>query len=55
MLWCATDEFKKAADAHFEMEKIYIAAMDFEKNEKIFKSLCREIDKIFKIKHTDTN
>ena len=55
MLWCATDEFKKASDAHFDMEKIYIAAMDFEKNVKIFKSLCREIDKIFKIKHTDTN
>ena len=43
MLWCATDEFKKAYDAHMETEKIYTAAMNFKKNEKQLLKVCEEI------------
>lgn len=43
MLWCATDEFKKAYDAHMETEKIYTAAMNFKKNEKELLKVCEEI------------
>ncbi len=46
MLWCATDEFKKASDAHFELEKIYTAAMNFKKNQKLFEKVQREINEI---------
>ena len=46
MLWCATDEFKKASDAHFELEKIYTAAMNFKKNKKLFEKVRSEITEI---------
>ncbi len=46
MLWCATDEFKKASDAHFELEKIYTAAMNFKKNKKLFEKVRSEINEI---------
>ena len=46
MLWCATDEFKKAADTHMETEKIYTAAMNFKKNKKLLTRVCEEISKI---------
>ncbi len=46
MLWGAADEFKKASDEHFSLEKIYTAAMNFE-NEDIM--LQRTIQKIKKI------
>ena len=46
MLWCATDEFKKAADMHFETEKIYTAAMNFKKNKKLEEKVCEQIAKI---------
>jgi hypothetical protein len=46
MLWCATDEFKKASDAHMELEKIYTAAMSFGKNKKLFEKVRDEINEI---------
>lgn len=49
MLWCATDEFKKASEAHFETEKIYTAAMDFKKHKKLFNEVLSEIEDIFGI------
>ena len=47
MLWNAADEFKKASDAHFEMEKVYTAAMDFNKNKKLIKATINDINRIF--------
>ena len=46
MLWCATDEFQKAYEAHMELEKIYTASMNFKKNKKLFDKVCTEIKSI---------
>ena len=46
MLWCATDEFKKAADMHSEIEKIYISAMDFTMNQRLVETVFEEIKEI---------
>ncbi len=46
MLWCATDEFKKAYDSHIELEKIYTASMNFKKNKKQLDKVCSEISSI---------
>ena len=43
MLWNATDEFKKASDAHFELEKIYTSSMNFEKIDEINQEYVKEI------------
>ncbi|MBO5946406.1 MAG: hypothetical protein J6Q69_07355 [Clostridia bacterium] len=42
-LWAASDEFKKASDAHFKLEKIYSAAMNFDKHEKIASEISSRI------------
>lgn len=46
MLWCATDEFSKAYTAHDGLEKIYSAAMNFKKNDKLLKKVCQQINSI---------
>lgn len=38
--------FKKASDCHFLLEDIYKSSMNFENNDKIYKILCAEIEKI---------
>ena len=55
MLWCATDEFKKAADAHMETEKIYTASMNFKKNKKLLDKVCEEIKVILFPEDLNTN
>lgn len=55
MLWCATDEFKKASDMHFETEKIYTAAMNFKKNKKLEEKVCEEITKILLSEEKNTH
>ncbi len=42
-LWCAADEFKKAAETHSEMEKIYVASMDFKKVKRLISKTKAEI------------
>ena len=54
MLWCATDEFKKAYDAHMELEKIYIASMNFKKNKKQLDKVSAEIKDILFPEISDT-
>ncbi len=49
MLWGSVDEFKKASDEHFKIEKIYTAAMDFEALDEKFKTLVTRIAKILGI------
>ena len=44
MLWCATDEFNNAAIAHEALEKIYTAAMNFKKCDKVINKVCEEIE-----------
>lgn len=39
------NEFSAASTAHFELEKIYMSSMNFEKNEEITRSLIAEIEK----------
>ena len=46
MLWNAADEFQKASDAHFELERIYSAAMDFSKNDLIAEEIINEIQEL---------
>lgn len=43
MLWAASDEFKKASDAHFELEKIYSRAMDFDMLDKMLSRVKNEV------------
>lgn len=43
-------EFLSASDAHFELEKIYTAEMDFKKNDELLSKVKAEISKIFKNK-----
>ena len=45
LLNCASKEFAKAADVHFDLEKIYSSAMDFTNNDKVFKRLREEFAK----------
>ena len=42
-LWAASDEFKKASNAHFKLEKIYSAAMNFEKIDIIADKISKTI------------
>lgn len=42
-LWGAVDEFKNAAEAHTNLERIYSAAMNFENNNAIFEKTVAEI------------
>lgn len=42
-LWSASDSFSKASDAHFSLEKIYTAAMDFSKQDKKYSKMKDEI------------
>lgn len=49
MLWSATDEFKKAYEAHMELEKIYSAAMNFKKNKKKIEKVCEEIESVLTV------
>ncbi len=46
VLLLAQNEFKKASDAHFELEKIYTASMRFQENDKKLTSLLGFIDKM---------
>jgi len=55
MLWCATDEFKKASDAHMEAEKIYTASMNFKKNKKLLDKVCEEIKEILFPEEPESN
>ena len=45
MLWMSVDEFRKASDAHFKLEKIYSSAMDFSKNDDAYFVCVSEIKK----------
>ena len=45
MLWMSVDEFRKASDAHFKLEKIYSSAMDFSKNDEAYHVCVSEIKK----------
>ena len=45
MLWMSVDQFKKASDAHFKLEKIYSSAMDFSKNDEAYHVCISEIKK----------
>lgn len=45
-LWSSTDEFKKASDAHFALEKIYSSAVDFRPHEVIYEKIKNEIKEI---------
>ena len=42
-LWAASDEFKKASDTHFKLEKIYSSAMNFDEHEKIANEISSRI------------
>ncbi len=55
MLWCATDEFKKAYDMHIEAEKIYTASMDFKNNIKLSEKVFEEIIRILLPEVVDDN
>ena len=44
-LWCATDQFKKASEEHFNLEKIYSSAMDFSKTDDIYDLYLADIKK----------
>lgn len=55
MLWCATDEFKKAYDVHMELEKLYTASMNFKKNKKMLDKICVEITEILFPEKSDIN
>ena len=43
MLWSAADAFRRASDAHFELEKIYVESMDFSYNDTVFEKIRDEI------------
>lgn len=43
MLWAAADEFKKASDAHFELEKIYTSSMSFDEQSEYINKLIDDI------------
>ncbi len=45
MLWSSAEQFKKASDEHFKLEKIYTAAMDFSKNDEAYDRCMTEIKK----------
>ena len=45
LLWSAADQFKKASYEHFELEKIYSTAMDFSKNEELYRRCVTDIKK----------
>ena len=45
MLWSSADQFKKASDEHFKLEKIYTAAMDFSKIDGVYAECVTEIKK----------
>ena len=44
-LWSATDQFRKASDEHFNLEKIYSSAMDFSKIDDIYDLYLTDIKK----------
>ena len=46
LLLKSREAFMRAADAHFLLEDIYKAAMDFDKNEEIYQKLSEKIRKI---------
>ena len=45
MLWSSAEEFKKASEEHFKLERIYSAAMDFSKNDEAYGVCVSEIKK----------
>ena len=45
MLWAAADQFKRASDEHFKLEKIYSRAMDFSKIDAFYDSCRSDIKK----------
>jgi len=45
MLWSAADEFARASDHHFALEKIYSTAMDFAEIDKLFDETVKRIAK----------
>ena len=45
MLWSSAEEFKKASEEHFKLERIYSAAMDFSKNDEAYDICVSEIKK----------
>ena len=47
LLWNSADEFKMASDEHFALEKLYTAAMDFEKTAKLSSAVIKEIKEFF--------
>lgn len=49
MLWNGAEEFKKASDAHFELEKYYTSAMDFSKIDTLYNECKSKIGNILKI------
>ena len=49
MLWSAADAFRRASDAHFELEKIYVESMDFSYNDTVFEKIRDEILEIFSV------
>ncbi len=46
-LWNSADEFRMASDEHFALEKLYTAAMDFEKAKQLSDEVAAEIKEIF--------
>ncbi len=49
MLWGAIDEFKKASDEHFSLERLYTASMDFDKEKDKLYNIKDRIKEILKI------
>jgi hypothetical protein len=49
MLWSATDEFRKASEQHFKLERIYSSAMDFSKNDETYGICISEIKKMLSL------
>ena len=48
-LWNAAEQFKMASDAHFELEDIYTAAMNFSIVDEFFDKMTSEIEKTLSI------
>ena len=49
LLWSAADSFALASDAHFNLEKLYAASMDFSYNDTVCKNTLSTINSIFNI------
>ena len=49
MLWNSADEFKKASDEHFSLEKIYTAAMNFDKLTAVTDRIYEKINMLLSI------